>query len=157
MHICSECGQTIPEDSDFCYYCGALKKKAFETDEKGEVKTGVCHSCGSPVKPHENFCRSCGAALMTSSPIIMPLKLKKNAFLALILALIPGFFHVYGLGHLVLKQYLRGAMFLALSVILFISTGYFKEHALILMMLDLGVFLFQMMDVMKFMYESDQQ
>ena len=156
MHICSECGQTIPEDSDFCHYCGALKMKAFRTDEKGDINPNVCHSCGAAVERGQNFCRSCGAALMPSGPTIVPIRMKKYAPIALLLALIPGFFHIYGLGHLVMKQWLRGGMFLAMTVILFFVGPSF-ENQFVFLILDMGVFLFQMMDVMKYMYESDRK
>ena len=150
-YICSECGSEIPEGEDFCSRCGALKSKAIVTDDNGNFNANVCPNCGAPTVPGENFCGSCGAAI--ANPSVVQMKPVKNAWLALGLALIPGFFNVYGLGHLVLRKWSRGIMFLAISAILFFARP--AINPMLGVILDVGVFMFQAFDIMKYVYSPE--
>ena len=147
-YICPECGSEIPEENEFCEHCGCLRSKALRTDDQGNFDTTRCPNCGEPITGDENFCGACGAALVKQNPMVM-MKPAKYAWVAFALALIPGFFNIFGLGHLVLKKWSRAFMFLALSVILYIvgpALGTFS------IFIEVGVFMFQLMDIMNYMY-----
>lgn len=147
MYICSECGSQIPEDSDFCYHCGALRTKALQMDDSGHMEMGKCYSCGEPVKGEEYFCSKCGAPLVKAT---QP-HLVKYGMLAIFMAAIPGFFNIFGLGHLVLKQWSRGIMFMVMGALLWwIEPGYMMSGDLFIMMLRIGVFFYQMMDIYRY-------
>ena len=71
---------------------------------------------------------------------------RTNSTVAMFLALIPGFFSIYGLGHLVLKEWVRGAMFLAMTALYWYmrsSTG----NTLLLVVLSIGLFIYQALDL----------
>ncbi len=149
MYICSECGYQIPDDAEFCHQCGCLRSKALRMDDRGYVDEGRCHNCGQPFRGDEFFCGSCGTALVrTSNPRG---KLDGKGILALILALVPGFFNVFGLGHLVLRQWSRGVMFLGLTAVLWWITPTFQATSpIMLMLLQVGLFMYQAMDIFRF-------
>ena len=44
---CLNCNHTIPDDSDFCQYCGH------------ELKL-VCPKCGADLDDDSDFCKKCG-------------------------------------------------------------------------------------------------
>ncbi len=139
--ICPECGSPIDDDADFCYRCGCKKSKATVQFNNG-FQAGACPNCGAEVHEGEMFCRHCGSPLNSASP----LKVDTNGTVALILALVPGFFSIYGLGHLYLKEWIRGGMFLAMSALYWYmrtSTG----NTLLLMLLSIGLFIYQALDI----------
>ncbi len=148
IYICSQCGSQIPDDSDFCYTCGCMKSKALKMDDNGLVSEGVCHSCGAEVSPGDAFCGSCGAALVQLPPRV---KVKKYGQVALLLAVLPGMFFIFGLGHFVLKSWSRGLMFLAMSAILwYISPpGYLPSENIYIFVVQIGVYMYQAVDVMR--------
>ena len=150
-YICPECGSEIPEEDEFCTRCGCLKSKSIVTDDSGNVDTTHCPNCGEPIVGNENFCGACGAPLIRNA-VPVRMKTAKYAWLAFLLALVPGFFNIFGLGHLVLKKWSRGFMFLAISVILyFVGPGL----GVFLLFIQVGVFMFQLMDIMDYMYVRD--
>ena len=152
IYICSECGCQIPDDSDFCHRCGCMKSKALRMDGDNLVTDGRCHSCGSPVGPSDDFCGSCGAALARQMPII---RMRKNGTIALMLALIPSFFNVFGLGHLVLKQWSRGAMFFCMTFILWYITPMLSESYMLLLFIKLGLFMYHASDIFRAVYSPE--
>lgn len=160
-YICSECGSEIPHVSDFCYQCGSLKSDAFKIEggntDLGEVP---CPNCGKPIDEGVKFCRHCGIEtesvpvqkVMGRSYGLIPMTLKKNGALAMGLAFLFGFLGIYGLGHLALKKWSRGVMFLAMSAVnwyIYIVTGNFIT---IVMLISLFIFFRQSMEVTALAY-----
>ncbi len=160
-YICSECGSEIPYVSDFCYQCGSLKSDAFKIDggnkDLGEVP---CPNCGKPIDEGVKFCRHCGIEtesvpvqkVMGRSYGLIPMTLKKNGALAMGLAFLFGFLGIYGLGHLALKKWSRGVMFLAMSAVnwyIYIVTG---DFITMVMLISLFIFFRQSMEVTALAY-----
>ncbi|MGE0015330.1 MAG: zinc-ribbon domain-containing protein [Candidatus Methanomethylophilaceae archaeon] len=156
-YICSECGSEIPCVSDFCYQCGSLRSKAFRIDEGGEMEDGEvpCPNCGKPIEKDAKFCRHCGietgsfpASGIPAAPhVFSPMVLRKNGALAMGLAFLFGFLGIYGLGHLVLKKWSRGIMFLSMSAVnwyIYIATG---NLVTVVMLISLFIFFRQSMEV----------
>lgn len=54
--ICRKCAQQIPNDSEFCPYCG-----------QGADKVILCPSCGKTIPDDSKFCPFCGAKTNASS------------------------------------------------------------------------------------------
>ncbi len=152
-HICGECGAELEEGMDFCPRCGCMKDKSYVIDDSGNTSR-VCPQCGEPVGRFDEFCGHCGGKLEQPVAMQMPFpRMKKNGNLALVLAILPGFFNVFGLGHLVMKRYSRGAMFLAMSLILWYLNGWHLSSAnLTVMILDILVFFYQSLDIMRVVY-----
>ena len=139
--VCPECGMLMDDDADFCYRCGCKRSKA-KTFVDDSIRQTACPRCGAEIHEGEMFCRSCGSPLDVSSP----LKASTNSTVAMFLALLPGFFSIYGLGHLVLKEWVRGAMFLAMTALYWYmrsSTG----NTLLLVVLSIGLFIYQARDL----------
>ena len=155
MYICSQCGNQIPDDAEFCYYCGCLNSKALKMDDSGHIETGVCHVCGEPVKGGESFCTKCGAALVLERPM-MPVKMDGRRIAALILATIPAFFNIFGLGHLVMKQCSRGFLFLAMTAVMCILCPFWVPPAtFFVMILRVGLFMYSVFDAMRYIYSPE--
>ena len=154
-YICSQCGKEIPADSDFCYACGAMKDKALTLDEGGGESTAMtCHKCGEPLTGNENVCPKCGTPLVRD----IPEAVRKKALLALFLALVPGFFNIFGLGHILLKQYMRGGMFLVISGVLWlIYPGYTLAPSFAIMFIRIIAFMYQLFDLYRVIYSSGEQ
>lgn len=141
MYICSECGSEIPPDSDFCYHCGCDKKKAYGVNDSGNLlHQEVCSECGAPVEDGALYCGRCGtqreSAGEQSAPyFMMPPKPVKNGTLAIALSFLMGFFGIYGIGHLVMKRWSRGLMYLAMSAVIwyiYIGSGSFVTAVMII-------------------------
>lgn len=166
-HICSECGNEIPHDSDFCYQCGNLKSKAFKIDDVGNIQGGEvpCPNCGKPILEGAKFCKHCG--IETNMPPQnttrvshgMPYNmshsipvLQKNGALAMVLAFALGFIGIYGLGHLVLRKWSRGFMFMAMSAVNWYI--YFSVGGLVttIMIISLFIFFRQSMEITNLAY-----
>ncbi len=144
-YICPECGYQIDDDADFCYRCGCKKSKATVHLNTGAGQT-LCPHCGAETHEGELFCRHCGTPLDVQPP--MTLKFGTDSKIAILLALIPGFFSVYGLGHLVLKEWIRGGMFLAMTALYwYMRTS--AGNSFLLLFLSIGLFIYQAMDLLR--------
>jgi len=151
-YICSQCGKEIPADSDFCYACGALRDKSLVIDEEGGESTAmVCHKCGEPLTGNESVCPKCSTPLVKE----IPEQVRKYALWALLLALVPGFFNIFGLGHILMKQYGRGGMFLIISGVLWlIYPGYTLAPSFFIMFIRILVFMYQLFDLYRVIYTA---
>ncbi|MDO5861248.1 MAG: zinc ribbon domain-containing protein [Thermoplasmata archaeon] len=156
-YVCSECGNEIDSDMDFCPACGCMRDKAFVFDDKGYV-SNVCPACGEPYLPGDRYCGKCGTEIPDSVRPMMTPKLRSNGTLAIALALLPGFFNIFGLGHFVLKQYARGAMFLVMTLVLwFLNDWSWRASSVFTMFLDVAVYFYQCMDILRYAYAPEEK
>ena len=156
-HICHDCGNEIPEGMDFCPKCGCMADKATLVDDSG-FPLNICPNCGASIGQMDRFCGACGVKLSApvSLPAQAPLRMRKNGMLAVILALVPGFFNIFGLGHFLMKEWSRGFMFLAISVIIWFLNGWsFTSDSFFVMILSVAVFFFQASDVIRIIYKPE--
>ena len=152
-YICDDSGYEIPEDMDFCPHCGCMRDKSTPVDDQTGMPLGVCPSCGAKTNPGDSFCGSCGAAL-PEVRVMVP-KMRKNGTLAIILGLFPGFFNIFGLGHLVMREWSKGAMFLAMSVILIYVNGGLISTSFLMSILSVAVYFYQCMDLIRAVYSPE--
>lgn len=144
--MCGECGYEIPEGMDFCPHCGA-QGRSYTVSDSGAVIT-ACPNCGAPYSPGDMFCGKCGASL--PKPAAMMPRMRKYGNVAILLALIPGFFNVFGLGHILMRSYARGAMFLVMSLVVWYLSGWsLYGGGMLVMLLSLALYLYQCFDVMR--------
>ena len=113
----------------------------------------VCPSCGAQSKPGDLYCGSCGAQL-PQVRMVVP-KLRRNGMIALILGLVPGFLNIFGLGHLLLKEWSKGIMFLAMSAILFYVNGGLIAESMLMSLLSVAVYFYQCMDLIRVAYSPE--
>ena len=109
----------------------------------------VCRQCGTEVFDGEEFCYSCGYTGEPVECVHEPMD-KQSEWIALLLALIPGIFDVFGLGQLYLRSYLKAGLFFTLSAVLYIAVSYYdvKKDDITYMGATMAIFLIQAMDVM---------
>ncbi len=117
-YICPECGNEIPEDSEFCYSCGRKRDDTIRLDDEGKFvapNANQCASCGNEISPNDLFCQHCGAPITRIQMAAFRPKMVKYGWIGIVLALIPGLFSIYGLGHLYFRRWSRAAIFLLTS------------------------------------------
>ncbi len=153
--ICSGCGEEIPEGSDFCYVCGAWAKDAYSVDDEGTtLHTGYCSNCGGELRPGSNFCQYCGAPA-SDSDIQLETGPRYTArdVVALVLAILPGFFNVFGLGQLALAKWSKAVVYLCATVLFFYVRPSImlasQTGAIILILVQLAFFVMSVSDVFK--------
>ena len=112
-----------------------------------------CPKCGAQVPDNAQFCGSCGAQL-PQVQFVRPV-LRKHGAIALALGLIPGFFNIFGLGHLVMREWSKGAMFLAMSVILIYVNGGLISTSFLMSILSVAVYFYQCMDLIRAVYSPE--
>ncbi len=84
--------------------------------------------------------------------------MNRRGGLALVLGLIPGFFNIFGLGHLVLKQYSRGVMFLVMTAVLWYLNGWqLFSQSFLVSVLSITLFFYQALDLMRHIYVQGGQ
>lgn len=127
MYTCPECGSEVPDDSDFCYVCGRAKKKGDDAGPTGNIAftPGMCAFCGGKVGFSDVFCEHCGKPINNIPQMMMfKPKMSKYGWIGIALALIPGFFNVFGLGHLFFRRWGRAGMYLLISVLFIYMTRF---------------------------------
>lgn len=129
MHICTECGRVCDEDMDFCPHCGSTKG--------GNVDPEM-------IPPQFRIVNG------PTGPYVAKVNVNKIR-LALALALIPGIFDIYGLGHFIMGRYIRGAAFLCCTVAAYYErfTGYFGIDTTVMFVATLVVLIIQIFDVFR--------
>ncbi len=158
MYVCGECGAEIPEGMDFCSRCGCMRDKAFRVDEGGALSSAVCPGCGAPCGPADLFCGRCGARLELAVQVrtAQP-RMRRNGTVAILLALIPGFFNIFGLGHFVLKEWSRGSMFVAITAVIWYLNGWqLSNSSFLVMVVVLGMYMYQAMDILRLAYSPER-
>lgn len=155
--MCSECGKEVPDDMDFCPYCGS--NKGFVVMGQNGGFSFTCLSCGASYNPGDAYCGSCGTALPSTDNLRVPMPtMRKNGMAAFLLALIPGLFNVFGLGHLLMRSYARGAMFLVISLVVwYLNDWSIYSSSILLMILEVAVFFYQVMDLSRIVYSPEDK
>lgn len=118
IHICPECGNEIPEDSEFCYICGRKKDNTLRIDDSGKVVPpgeDVCQACGNELMPDDLFCKHCKQPTQRMRGLTFKPKMRKYGWIGILLAAIPGLFGVFGLGHIYFRRWGRAALFLIIT------------------------------------------
>lgn len=158
MLICGECGAEIPEGMDFCPSCGCLIDKACRIDDSGHMVVN-CPNCGEPCNSGDVFCGHCGVRLNIDPMMMIPMqKIDKRGKLALFMSIILGFFNIFGLGHLVMKQYSRGIAFLLISLVIWYMNGWkYTDANVLIMIVDICVFFYCLSDLMRIVYSGEKR
>jgi RNA polymerase subunit RPABC4/transcription elongation factor Spt4 len=154
--VCIGCGNEIPEGQDFCYVCGAWAKNALIFEEEGDqIYANVCVSCHKTMPSDAEFCPYCGSK---SEPARVPVrvrsptKISKMDIMAIILAVVPGFFNIFGLGQIVQRSWSKAFVFICVTVIFFyVAPGFMgtTNGYIILLVMQLAIFIFSISDVFR--------
>jgi len=113
----------------------------------------VCRQCGTGLFDDDTFCPRCGydgEMLYADAPQVRTTN-KSGDTIALCLALLPGLINIFGLGHLYLRCYMRAAVFITLTVVLYIVDLYYltSDWETYFTVLVIGVFFIQSMDIFR--------
>ncbi|MCQ2070053.1 MAG: hypothetical protein MJZ68_02870 [archaeon] len=116
-YFCGECGSVYEEDSDFCYVCGALRSSAIALDDSGNQlsKNRFCPECGAETV--DGVCSNCKTSVEPVRQQFIRKRPTRIDYIAMALAIIPGAFDLFGLGHLVLRKWSRAFMYLSISAV----------------------------------------
>lgn len=153
-YICHECGKELEEGAEFCYHCGRSKKDALALDDNGTFvnESHTCPNCGQKISDGDAFCQKCGSQVSCSKcvPVLFKPKLRKYGWIGILLAVIPGYFYLFGLGHIWFKSYKRGLIYLLFSIpLILVTRGYLNGtfNSTLFMFLGIAMYLFQAMEV----------
>ena len=153
--ICCGCGAEIPADRDFCYTCGAWAKDAYLlNDDLTVIYAKTCPKCGKQLIPESQYCSYCGEKVSESGiPVRSASKTKYTNMdlLAAGLAIIPGFFNIFGLGQLVQKRWSKAFVYICTTLLLFYITPSLEATdagSTILIFIQVGFFFFSVVDVL---------
>lgn len=117
--FCMECGEQVGPGEDFCYRCGSRRIVNVNLENNRVVlKKGQCPFCNNFNNPEDGFCSKCGQRIGEFEYSGRSRPLDSTDYLTIILALVPGIFNLFGLGHIVLRQYSRAFMYLGISAVL---------------------------------------
>lgn len=153
--ICPECGNEMPEGSEFCEKCGAMCKKVIRVDDAGKMDCNYCQKCGRLLEEGDVFCPGCGAPVNAQHVVMRRENIGRKGIAAIILSVVGGILDVYGLGQLVLKRWSKAFMYICLTLLFFYLAPSFDANygtRMFLMMVRLIVFFFQMLDVFRAVY-----
>lgn len=153
--FCSECGHEFEPGAEFCYQCGSVRRFSVGDDNKVVVEKGVCPFCGCKNDDGADFCIKCGHRLGEYE--YAPTRrtpLGPKDYLIMAVAFIPGAFNIFGLGHILLKKYSRGFMYLVISMVLLYMIYCSPElNRSVYLMLELLGFVIYMKQSFEVLYE----
>ena len=154
--LCIKCGAEIPEDSDFCYKCGAWATNSLKVNDAGTIAYGnKCFSCGAEISPDMQFCPKCGKPVSESTmPINLPPKkgYSSTDIIAIILAIFPGFFNIFGLGQIIQKRWSQAFVWLCCTAIVWYLAPSLVETTngnILLFIMEMTFFIFSVFDVLR--------
>lgn len=153
--VCKECGYEIPPNSDFCYQCGAWASDSFILNDEGTyIISDTCAKCGKEMPQGADYCPHCGEPSSSSNVAIgspsISRRFSNRHIIALVLAIVPGFFNIFGLGHLVAKRWSKAFVFLSMTVILYYLTPSFLQYSntsIFLVVIQVFVFIYSLFDL----------
>ncbi|MDD3233333.1 MAG: zinc ribbon domain-containing protein [Candidatus Methanomethylophilus sp.] len=144
-----------------------MKSKAITINDQGILapENGlVCSVCHDVSPAGSQYCAHCGAALpavQQPQTLLVPHRLTARDYVALAFGLIPGPVNVFGLGHLVMKKWSRGLMYLTISaVILYVrwfTPGISEKAILIVELLGFAIYLVQSLELLGLVMRPDVQ
>jgi uncharacterized membrane protein YvbJ len=136
---CPHCGSQSPDWAEFCHRCGGYFS---EGKDSTLPPIEACPNCGTVRLDSARFCYDCGHSFGT--------EIRPNPTTAKLLAVLPGFLYIYGLGHIYLKRYVLGIALLAISAVnmlLIMMLGDQEILKWVILLADLGIFVWQTSDV----------
>ncbi len=148
-----ECGADVDPQSDFCYVCGSRRVlEVNPANNRVVMEKGHCPYCGHDNIPDASFCTSCGRRI-GEFEYVARRNTKPTAvdYIAVLLSLIPGAFNIFGLGHLVLKKFSRGFMYLAMTAVVlylkYATANAATSMLIIIEVIGLVIYLKQAMEI----------
>lgn len=160
---CSSCGATNPDYAEFCMRCGTYFSPEEREAARERFENPICYRCGTDLLPGAEFCTNCGAPQGARAQVARTSQAMGILRFARMLALIPGIFDIFGLGHLLLRRWGRGVSFLACSAGVFLARIKLQELDLVqtgwgtaVMIASLAIFLVQMWDVFRITYQMER-
>ena len=151
--ICRGCGNEIADGQEFCYECGAWADQAIDIDDRGGITYAeMCLNCGKALPNDSEFCPYCGQKVERAIPEKVSVRRSWNTmdYLSIALAVIPGFFNIFGLGQIVQRRWSKAFIFISMTVILLYLAPSFSQNSSstwVLFLLQIGLFIFSLMDV----------
>jgi len=156
-YVCTGCGNEIPDGQDFCYVCGSWKKNALSINDEGDtLYANTCTHCNKAIPAGSDYCPHCGEKLEDTNTVPITFRrvrpFTNKDLMAIALAIVPGFFNIFGLGQIVQRRWSRAFVFMAATLLLlyvgpsFLTTA---NHYTILVILQVSVFIFSISDVLR--------
>lgn len=144
---CRDCNAVSPNWSEFCIHCGHI----FSDEERASSDSSAerCRICYSELIPGSGSCPSCGAPVAGK----VSEHSLRTSMVAKLLALVPGVFNLFGLGHLYLGKYVKALILLVVSVALrlandaWVVPGEIPHADVAWLVVSLSVFVYQLWDV----------
>lgn len=159
---CESCGTLNPDSASFCHRCGALFSSQELEEALHRMQNPTCVRCGMELVEGGTFCPHCGSTQSVSAVRMRANELSRMSLMAKMLALVPGIFNIFGLGHLLLRSYLRALVFMALSGAIYLCEFLLRERDMMsgewqtgLLVFSLLVFMVQLWDVFKITYRLE--
>lgn len=159
---CRSCGTVNPDSVGFCHRCGALFTSSDLEEARLRLENPSCIQCGKDLVDGGTFCPHCGSTQDLSAMRARANELARFSFPAKMLALVPGIFNIFGLGHLLLRSYVRALVFMALSGAIYLCEFLLQERDMMsdewqtgLLVFSLLVFMVQLWDVFKITYRLE--
>lgn len=120
QRFCMECGEQIEPDAEFCYQCGSKRILTIDPrNNRVQLGKGECPYCGKLNYPDDKFCGGCGRRIGTFEYTpYRQRRLTPKEIVIVFLAILPGAFNVFGIGHILLKKYSRAFMYVVISAVL---------------------------------------
>lgn len=75
---CQKCNNEIPDNSEFCPYCGQSQ----ESKSAEEEKDFVCRYCGTEIEESTAYCPECGASFHHKINVELPVLPNRGLFLS---------------------------------------------------------------------------
>jgi hypothetical protein len=153
VRYCLECGEAVEPGADFCYRCGSKRIFQVGYNNRLVLKKGECPYCGHMNVEEAKFCASCGKRIgeFEYTPVRRR-PLTGKDYLIMAITFLPGAFFIFGLGHLALKKYSRGLMFLCISAVMiylrYFTIGSGGSIYIFLEVIGLLVYIKQAMEVL---------
>jgi len=113
--------------------------------------------CGKELVPGAEFCSHCGARTKDSE---IPININRSRkvkftnldFVAILLAVVPGLFNVFGLGQIIQRRWSKAFVYIcATAIFLYISPAMMgsPNGRALMIALQIGFFIFSVLDVFK--------
>mgnify|MGYP000889794442 CR=1 FL=1 len=139
---CPECGKPNDQGAKFCRHCGIEMDTVTARPENYSSRNNYSQESCSQGSCYQGYPYG-----YPSTPVLV-----KNGGIAMMASILFGFFGIYGVGHLILKRWSRGFMFLTMSAVnwyIYLSVGSFPA---LILMISLLIFFKQSMEITNIAY-----